>query len=493
MACWILIWRNEEYDIEKALNENANITWPQPGDMHSGDVVYFYDPDSDEVVFRATAVDTDLATMDEETMDYVWNVSFYDGANRYVRLRPESVGAEIKVDEDILRSAGVDLTHSCKLTSEQAALFGDDTNDAFAGSRENGEGNKPVNLSQYNKGPAGEHGGGASTPGTQETSQDFFRKNKKAITWIAAAAALVAAGCIVFFGIHIYDPPTCEKAAVCKICGKEIKPALGHDWDDGVVLKEADCESEGLIRYTCKNDPSHVDEKTIPKKGHDWDSGYIVKQATCEKEGIRKLTCKNNSSHTKEVSIPKTDHDWDDGYLIQSPGCETYGIIRYTCRYNSSHVKEVSIKPSGHFWKEATYERPEKCFVCGKTRGERKGIKRDVGIGEELPRKSLSNGGYVYPFKLSRKVSSCREIKFRFRVESSSKVYGKKWKVYLRCNGKWVYEGTVKIKRGKRRSKVIKFSTPASVDAVYIFPAKAPRNSNWTTYYYVDYVQETVD
>ncbi len=58
---------------------------------------------------------------------------------------------------------------------------------------------------------------------------------------------------------------TCDEAGVttwtCSLCGKEYTeypPALGHDWDDGVVTTEPYGFTPGVITYTCRRDSSHT-------------------------------------------------------------------------------------------------------------------------------------------------------------------------------------------------------------------------------------------
>ena len=66
-------------------------------------------------------------------------------------------------------------------------------------------------------------------------------------------------------------PPNCEQGSLeyltCLNCGEQQwrnGEALGHDWDEGVVTKEAGYLEEGEIVYTCKRDPSHTKTETIP-------------------------------------------------------------------------------------------------------------------------------------------------------------------------------------------------------------------------------------
>ncbi len=73
---------------------------------------------------------------------------------------------------------------------------------------------------------------------------------------------------------------SCEKAGsydeviYCSVCDTEISremktiKALGHDWDEGIVTKEATILQEGEILYTCKNDPSHTKKEILSAKGN---------------------------------------------------------------------------------------------------------------------------------------------------------------------------------------------------------------------------------
>ena len=71
--------------------------------------------------------------------------------------------------------------------------------------------------------------------------------------------------------------PTCDSAGVtqgsyCSECGmiikrQEIISALGHDWDNGVIIKDSTCQEEGEILYTCSRcNDSYSD--IIEKKDH---------------------------------------------------------------------------------------------------------------------------------------------------------------------------------------------------------------------------------
>ena len=72
-------------------------------------------------------------------------------------------------------------------------------------------------------------------------------------------------------------PGNCTSAGVydevtrCALCGMELSrthvetAATGHTWGEWEVIKQATTSEEGLMRRTCTNDPSHVEEEVIPK------------------------------------------------------------------------------------------------------------------------------------------------------------------------------------------------------------------------------------
>jgi len=93
-----------------------------------------------------------------------------------------------------------------------------------------------------------------------------------------------------------------------RICGKERGEALGHEWNQGKVIKEATCTDSGTIEYTCTRDSSHIKSEEIPAIGHDWDEGTVVKEASCTEEGITKFVCRNDSAHTKDEAVAKKPH-----------------------------------------------------------------------------------------------------------------------------------------------------------------------------------------
>ena len=77
-------------------------------------------------------------------------------------------------------------------------------------------------------------------------------------------------------GVHQYKeeitPPTCDenglKKYVCVTCGDyytESIPALGHEYGEWIIDKEAGENEKGHKYRICKHDKTHKEEKVIPK------------------------------------------------------------------------------------------------------------------------------------------------------------------------------------------------------------------------------------
>ena len=71
--------------------------------------------------------------------------------------------------------------------------------------------------------------------------------------------------------------PTCEEdgaydmVTYCLVCGQELsrehqtEPATGHDWGDWEVMTPATYDAPGVETRVCKNDPEHVETRSIPQ------------------------------------------------------------------------------------------------------------------------------------------------------------------------------------------------------------------------------------
>ncbi len=89
--------------------------------------------------------------------------------------------------------------------------------------------------------------------------------------------------------------------------------ALTNATADGITVTAASCTSKGSVQFQCTNSwdagSSASQTKEIPALGHDYDEGAITKQPQCEATGTKTSTCKR-CKVTSEVPIPATGHSF---------------------------------------------------------------------------------------------------------------------------------------------------------------------------------------
>lgn len=232
--------------------------------------------------------------------------------------------------------------------------------------------------------------------------------------------------------IHNKKDASCEEEGYtgdtyCSDCNTllekgKVVAVTGHQWDDGVVTKEATYTEKGIKTFTCKTCKETKTEE-IPVKGHEhhYDKGIVSKEATCIEDGMKKFTCSDcgdaytesipatGHQHTeirnqkqttctengytgdtyckdcnKLVSAGKvieaTGHKFDSGEVTKEATCKEDGMKTFACKNCEKTKTETIPKLTAHVWdkgkvtKEATCkETGEKlytCSVCGETKKE---------------------------------------------------------------------------------------------------------------------------
>ena len=131
--------------------------------------------------------------------------------------------------------------------------------------------------------------------------------------------------------------PTCTEEGIyqgdCMDCGRrsvrQTVPALGHDWNDGVIITPATQTTDGRALYTCMR-CGKMDERVIPRTLHVHDYQKTVVPPTCTEEGYTLWKCSGCGDSYREDFVPAA-HKWDQGTVITPPGAATEGRIKYTC------------------------------------------------------------------------------------------------------------------------------------------------------------------
>lgn len=190
---------------------------------------------------------------------------------------------------------------------------------------------------------------------------------------------------------------------LCTECGKiekrDYEAALGHAWQ-GVVIREATCETDGKLLNLCSR-CGEMEVTATPKGEHTYTTypvaatctnpGYTVREcevcgnrhieditsalahnyqahttpATCESGGHTLHLCHGcGSSFITDYTSP-LGHSWDEGTLITDATCTGEGVMEYRCVRCGYHRMEGN-EAAGHVpGDEATCTAPQLCTKCG--------------------------------------------------------------------------------------------------------------------------------
>ena len=139
-------------------------------------------------------------------------------------------------------------------------------------------------------------------------------------------------------GWNAYD--TCSR---CDYTTYQEIAALGHDWGEWTVVKEATVEEEGLERRVCKNDNEHVEERVIPKVDphvHSYVFDSFVWDGFTAKA---KYVCTENNEHVdlRDATVTKE--------VTKAATCTEAGVKVYTATYDGhTDTKNETLTALGH-------------------------------------------------------------------------------------------------------------------------------------------------
>ena len=99
-----------------------------------------------------------------------------------------------------------------------------------------------------------------------------------------------------------------SKTRTCSRCGKvetQSIPASGHAYSAWGVIVQPTCETAGEQAHVCAS-CGRTETKPVTPLGHKWDGGKVTKMPAATEDGVLTYTCKNDPSHTKTEAIPAT-------------------------------------------------------------------------------------------------------------------------------------------------------------------------------------------
>ena len=168
-----------------------------------------------------------------------------------------------------------------------------------------------------------------------------------------------------------------ELTLFCRDCREILSsrsvgiPALGHDWGDWTVTKEATETQEGEESRVCRRDPSHVETRIIPKKAHVHNlSETEAAAASCTEPGnIAYWTCAGcgrlfaDNAGTREITRSETviealghkaEDEWTVVGVTKQPACTEQGVERVQLKCarcgEVMSTRDRTIPALGHDW-----------------------------------------------------------------------------------------------------------------------------------------------
>ena len=168
---------------------------------------------------------------------------------------------------------------------------------------------------------------------------------------------------------------------VCSVCEDEQEitlPALNAE-DYEVKTVAATCESAGSETYTYVKDGERytVATITLPALGHDWDEGVVTTPATCTQDGVKTFTCTRCSAERTET-IQATGHSAEEIAAVAPTCTQTGSTAGSKCSVCGEILQAPETVPAlGHSWSEWTVtkqpsyteegEESRTCSVCNET------------------------------------------------------------------------------------------------------------------------------
>lgn len=160
----------------------------------------------------------------------------------------------------------------------------------------------------------------------------------------------------------------------------EVLPALGHNWSEWTVLKEATWDTDGLQTRNCQR-CEKTEEQIIPKLSESHKHSFtgqevILTEPTCTKEGEKQVYCSNPNCHEFIMeTIPAAGHEAGEWTVLKEATCTNRGLEVKTCTVCGDSLEQRAIPALGHQYgeweitKPATEteqgERQRICGVCG--------------------------------------------------------------------------------------------------------------------------------
>ena len=149
---------------------------------------------------------------------------------------------------------------------------------------------------------------------------------------------------------EIIEAPTLEKEGAerrectkCEFYETRVMAKTEHQFKMEEI--EPTCSEEGYTLYTCTVCGTEVKDHVVEALGHDYGQWYLYKEATCTKYGLEAREC----SRCDEFEIQKTDpagHDYNE--TVVEPDCTQMGYTIFECKVCGSKHEGNYTEANGH-------------------------------------------------------------------------------------------------------------------------------------------------
>ena len=130
-----------------------------------------------------------------------------------------------------------------------------------------------------------------------------------------------------------------------------ILPALGHDWDEGIITPPT-CTEQGYTKHNCTRCSETMCDTYVDPFGHDWDEGTVT-DPTCTSQGYTKHRCTRCDSITYDTYTDALGHDWSTEWTVDEPvTCTKNGSKSHHCTRCDAKNDVTVISCPGHDYGE---------------------------------------------------------------------------------------------------------------------------------------------
>ena len=162
----------------------------------------------------------------------------------------------------------------------------------------------------------------------------------------------------------------CTDESVCRICNRIVQPAqtipaLGHDWDEGVVTIEPTEEHIGERLYTCRR-CAQTRTDIIPELEHEHRYDSSVTDPTCTEQGYTTHICRCGDSYVSDYTAA-LGHDMGAWEVSVEATCTEAGSEQRTC-IRCGYREDRMIEARGHDWRNWETVTEASCTEAGSER-----------------------------------------------------------------------------------------------------------------------------